>query len=79
MPKHYITVNDETDCIRVDLLTTEVDEVTNGIHQDSEEIAVIRVTPYLTGREARRVAESVAAYASANLSGDKPINWGTNY
>jgi hypothetical protein len=79
MPEHYITVSDETDCIRVDLLTTEIDEETNGIHQDSEEIAVIRVTPYLTGMEARRVAESVAGYASVNLSDDKPIGWGTNY
>lgn len=72
---HYIKVTDETDCIHVDLLTTEVD----GLHQDIDQIAIIHVTPYLTGMEARRVAETIAGYASVNLSDDKPIEWGSNY
>jgi hypothetical protein len=78
--KQYITVTDETDCIRIDLVTTHLEGEGGHIElEDCDEIAVLHVTPYLTGPEARRIAERIAGLASVNLSDDRPIDWGTNY
>ena len=70
----YITVADNIQNISVDYIETDEDG-----SQESDNILTLWITPYLTGPEARGIAERVAGLASVNLSDDRPIDWGTNY
>ena len=77
-PADHITVTDDISCIRVNVIRHEDDDL-GRLLEDAEEIAVIQVSPYLTGPEARGLAERIAHLASVNLSDDYPLGVSTNY